>query len=91
MEDAYRTMLLGIAPDLTLLGKATDKAFRQFVEDMLQLLTHSLNPDSPWQPARPVRFSRQDILQIITALIENVAPSADQRERCRRYSRGLVL
>lgn len=91
VEDAYRTMLLGIAPNPTLLGKATDKAFRQFVEDMLQLLTHSLNSESPWQPAGPVRFSRQDVVQIITALIENAAPSADKRTRCRRYSRGLVL
>lgn len=90
-EDAYRTMLLGIAPDPTLLGKATDKAFRRFVEDMLRLLTHSLNLDSPCGPAGAVPFSRRDVLQIITALIENAAPSADQRTRCRRYSRGLVL
>jgi hypothetical protein len=84
-------MLLGIAPDATLLGKATDRAFRQFVEDMLQLLTRCLNPGSPWQTTKPVPFSRQDILQIITALIENAAPSSDPRASRKRYSQGLVL
>jgi TniQ len=91
IEDAYRAMLLGIAPDPALLGKATDRAFRQFVEDMLQLLTRNLNPYCPWQTGSPVPFSRRDILQIITALIENAAPSTDGRIRSRRYSRGLIL
>ena len=91
VEDAYRTMLLGIAPEPALLGKATNRAFRQFVEDMLQLLTRSLNPYSPWQTPSAVFFSRRDILQIITALIENAAPSDDRRIRCRCYSRGLIL
>jgi len=91
IEDAYRVMLLGIAPDPALLGKATDRAFRQFVEDMLQLLTRRMNPGSHWPTASAVRFSRRDILQVISALIENAAPSTDQRTRCRRYSRGLAL
>ncbi len=91
VESAYRAMLLGIAPNPTLLGKATHKAFRQFVEDMLHLLNHSLNLGSPWPTASAVRFSKRDILQIITALIENAAPSMDKRTRCRRYSRGLNL
>lgn len=73
-----------------MLGKATDRAFRQFVEDMLQLLTRSLNPCSPWHTTE-VPFSSRDILQIITALIENAAPSSDRRVRSRRYSRGLIL
>ena len=91
VEKAYRAMLLGIAPDPALFGKATDRAFRQFVEDMLQLLTRRLNPYSPQQTTGAVPFSRQDILQIITALIENAAPSGDRRIRCSRYSRGLIL
>src|SRR6516225_8790674 len=91
IEDAYRAMLLGVAPDPALLGKATDRAFRQFVEDMLQLLTRRMNPGSHWPTASAVRFSRRDILQVISALIENAAPSTDQRTRCRRYSRGLAL
>jgi hypothetical protein len=90
VEDAYRAMLLGIAPDPALLGKATDRAFRQFVEDMLQLLSRSLNPGSPW-PSTSGTFSRHDIVQIITALIQNAAPSSDRRVRSRRYSQGLIL
>lgn len=91
VESAYGAMLLGIAPDAALLGKATNKAFRQFVEDMLHLLNHNLNLGSLWPTASAVRLSRRDILQIITTLIENAAPSTDKRTRGRRYSRGLNL
>jgi hypothetical protein len=90
VEGAYRAMLLGIAPDPALLGNATDRNFRQFVEDMLQLLTRSLNPGSS-RPSSSVASSRRDILQIITALIENAGPSSDRRVRGQRYSRGLIL
>jgi hypothetical protein len=90
-RDTYRTMLLGVAPEPALLGKATNRAFRQFVEDMLRLLTRSLNPYSSWQTPSAVFFSRRDILQIITALIENAAASDDRRICCRCYSRGLIL
>jgi len=84
-------MLLGIAPEPALLGKVNGRAFRQFVEDMLQLLTRSLNPDSQGPTTSNVPFSRHDIVQIITALIENAAPTSDRRLRSRRYSRGLIL
>jgi hypothetical protein len=90
VEDAYRAMLLGIAPDPALLGKATDRAFRKFVEDMLQFLRRSLSPSSLWHTT-DVPFSSRDILQIITALIENAAPSSDRRVRSRRHSHGLTL
>ena len=36
VEDAYRAALSGVAPDL--LGKTTDRAFRQLVEDLLRLM-----------------------------------------------------
>ena len=91
---SHRTqrVLLGIAPHPTLLGKATDWAFRQFVEDMLQVLTRSLNRCfSPWQATSAAPYARQDILQIIAALIENAAPSSDQCLRRKRYSQGLIL
>jgi TniQ len=91
VEDAYRGMLLGIAPHPALLSKATDRVFRRFVEDMLQLLTRRLNSDSPWQSTSAVPFSRRDILQIIKALIKNAAPSSDRRVRSKGYSRGLIL
>jgi hypothetical protein len=91
VEDTYRAVLLGIAPHPTLLGKATDRAFRQFAEDMLQLLTRSLNPCSACKATGAVPFPRQDILRIVAALIENAAPSSDPRVRRKRYSRGLTL
>ena len=91
VESAYRAMMLGIAPNAAPLGKATNKAFQQFVVDMLHLLNHNLNLGSLWPTASAVRLSRRDILQILTALIENAAPSRDKRTRGRRYSRGLNL
>jgi hypothetical protein len=91
VEDAYRAALLGIAPDRSLLGKATDRAFRLFVENMLEILTSNLNPCSGSQDVRPVIFPREDILRIIAQLIANAAPSSDQSIRRRHYARGLVL
>jgi len=37
VEDAYRGALVGVGPNPALLGKTTDRAFRQFVEDLLQV------------------------------------------------------
>jgi hypothetical protein len=88
VEDAYRTALLGTAP--VLLGKATDRVFRQFVEDMLQVLTRTLNPCPAWGTCA-VPFPRHDILRIIGELILNAAPSSDSCVRRKRYSRGLLL
>jgi hypothetical protein len=91
LEDAYRARWWGMAPQPALLGKATNRAFPQLVEDLRKWLTRSLNPGSPGQTTGRVSFSRRDILQIITARIDNVAPRADRRTRCRLDSRGLVL
>jgi hypothetical protein len=66
-------------------------AFRPFVEDMRKRLTRRLNPGSPWQTTGRLCLSRRDLLPILTARIENVAPRADQRTRGRLDSRGLVL
>ena len=88
-EDAYRAALSGVAPGL--LGKATDRAFRQFVEDMLPVLTHCLNFHSAGPPPGAMPFSRQDIQQIVAALILNAVPSPDQSKRNKRYARGLHL
>ncbi len=38
VEDAYRAALLGVGPDVSLLGRVTGRAFRSFVDDMLELL-----------------------------------------------------
>ena len=91
VQDAYRAALLGIAPDPTLLRKATHRSFRLFVEEMLEILTRNLNPCSEPHDLSPVVFPRQDIVQIITQLILNAAPSSDQFVRRKRYARGLVL
>ncbi len=88
VEDAYRNALMGVIPYPTLLGKTTDRAFRQFLEDLLQLLSRRLNPR--WS-RRPILFSRQDLAQIVAALILNAAPSSDRSVRGKRYTRGLVL
>ncbi|MBV9611479.1 MAG: TniQ family protein, partial [Acidobacteriaceae bacterium] len=88
VEDAYREALLGIAPRL--MRKATDRAFRQFVEDVLYLLTRSLNASSTSRTVT-APFSRQDILQIIAALIANAAPGSDAATQRKRYARGLHL
>ena len=87
--DAYRAALFGIAPDPSLLRKATDRAFRMFVEDMLEILTCNLTPSSGSK--NDATFSRQDILQIIAYLVLNAAPSSDRSIGRRRYARGLVL
>ena len=88
VENDYRAALDGAAPRL--LPKATARAFRLFVEDMLQLLTGSLNRGSVYQGvAEP--FSRQDVLAMITGLILNAAPNPNQTLRHRRRARGLRL
>jgi hypothetical protein len=88
VENDYRAALDGTAPRL--LPKATARAFRLFVEDLLQLLTRSLNRGSVYQGvAEP--FSRQDVLAIITGLILNASPDPNQTVRHRRRARGLRL
>jgi hypothetical protein len=88
VEDAYRAALLGVAP--VLLSKTTDRAFRQFVQDMLQLLTRCLTP-RPTCRSTGSPFSRQDMLEMIAALILNAVPSSDRSVRCKRYACGLRL
>jgi hypothetical protein len=91
IEDAFRAALMGVTPGPALLGEATDRAFRQFVEDMFQVLTRSLNPPSACPSTSAVPVLRRDILQIIAALILNAAPSSGPSARCKRYARGLIL
>jgi len=88
VEDAYRNALVGVGPNPVLLGKTTDRAFRQFVEDMLQLLSRRLNPN--WRKG-PAQFCRQDFVHIVIVLILNAAPCSDRTVRRKRYRSGLVL
>jgi hypothetical protein len=88
VEDACRDALMGDIPSPALLGKTTNRAFRKFLEDLLQLLSHRLN--ARWSQD-PLPFSSQDIAQIVAALILNAAPSSDRSVRAKRYSHGLAL
>ena len=86
VEDAYRAALAGTAPEL--MKKVTARELQLFVEDMFDLLIGSLNgrPD-----CGPATFSRQDILEIIAALILNAVPGAKESGRWRRGTRGIRL
>jgi hypothetical protein len=72
VEDAYRAALAGAPPGL--LKKATDCEFRLFVEEMFDVLAHSLNGSSN----RRTTFSRLEILGIIATLILDAAPCGNK-------------
>jgi hypothetical protein len=93
VQDAYRAALLGVAPHPSLLGKVTDRAFRTFVHDLLQLLLpysvpNSL-PQTPHGESTPI--SRQRLFATIAALITNAAPTSDDRLRRSRALRSRKL
>ncbi len=93
IEDAYRAALLGVAPDVSPFGKATDRAFRRFVEDMLQLLVRcsglGLIPNPLLDNA--ATLPRQPLLDVIADLIANAVPSSNAKLRRLRCSRSLQL
>jgi hypothetical protein len=94
VEEAYRDALLGIAPQPSLVGKATDRAFRRFVDDMLQLLISFPQPSSLPQNKRDkeaVLPSRQNPFAMIVELIANAAPSSDKRVQGFRYRQSLRI
>src|SRR4051794_36833941 len=80
-EDAYRAALVGVPP--ALLPKATAGAFRLFLEDLLPLLTRSVNRCSRDKTTAD-SLLRQDILAMIAALVLNAAPNRNGM----RYWRG---
>lgn len=86
--NAYREALLGVAHHPVMLGQTTDQEFRQFIEDLMTMLTSSLNSA---RTGERILFPRQDIIRIVAALILNAAPSPDPSTRGRRYQRGLSL
>jgi hypothetical protein len=94
VEEAYRAALLGISPHPSLVGKATDRAFRRIVEDMLQLLTSFPQPSSLPQNKRDKEVSlpsRQSPFAMIVELIANAAPSSDKRVQGFRYRQSLKI
>jgi hypothetical protein len=94
VEEAYRAALLGVSPHPSLVGKATDRAFRRFVDDMLQLLISFPQPSSVPQNRRvdgATLPSRQSPLVMIAELISNAAPSSDTRVQSFRYRQSLKI
>jgi hypothetical protein len=93
IEDAYRAARLGVAPDVSLFGKATDRAFRRFVEDMLQLFVRYAGPGLiPSQSLDSAdALPRQRLLDVITDLVANAVPNSNFKLRRLRYSRSLKL
>ena len=90
VEEAYRAALLGVSPHPSLLGKVTDRAFRKFVDDMLQLLARYSHSHS--MPLNTIehgitRLPRQCLLALIADLVSNASSSSDVAQRRSRYLR----
>lgn len=93
VEDAYRAALLGVSSD-SLLGKVSHRAFRTFVDDMLQLLVNYADPKVISHETRPdiaMHQQRAQLFALIADLISNAAPTSDIRCRRFRQSRSLKL
>jgi TniQ len=94
VERAYREALLGVAPDPTLLGQVSDRQFRCFVDDMLQLLTRDPRQQqilqSIWKQHHTLPPGSL-LLATIAGLILNATPSSDPRLRSIRYRKSLKL
>jgi len=94
VEDAYRAALLGVGSDVSLLGRVTDRAFRSFVYDMLELLIRcdgaGLISVKKCDDG-PATISRQQLVAVIQDLICNAVPSCTAELRRRRYTRSLKL
>jgi hypothetical protein len=94
VEEAYRAALLGASPHPSLVGKATDRAFRRFIDDMLQLLISIPQPSSVTQNKRDKGATippRQSPFALIAELIANAAPSTDKRVQSFRYRQSLKI
>jgi hypothetical protein len=94
VEDAYRAALLGTSSDLCLLGKVSHRAFRRFVDDMLQLLVSYADPKVISHETPPVIAMlqhRAQMFALIVDLISNAASSSDARCRRFRQSQSLKL
>ena len=89
VEECYRAALTGAAP--VMLKRTTDEEFRRFVEEMFELLTQVLEPCSGGRPHRADSFLRQDICDIIAALVLNAASSSNKSTRNGCRTRGLRM
>lgn len=94
VEEAYRAALLGVCPEVTLLGRVTDRAFRRFVDDMLELLARCDGAGLIRVKQRDegrTTISRQQLFVVITDLICHAAPSSSAPLRRCRYDRSVKL
>ena len=92
IQAAYRTAILGEAPKPSLFGKANNRQFRRFVQDLLQFLAWGFGPydDSSGREGQP-GLSRQNRLRIVYGLILNSAPCVAPQARRRRAAQGVKL
>jgi hypothetical protein len=91
IEDTYRAALLDMAPDISLLGKVTGRAFRRFIDDMLDLLTrfHGAELIAADQfSSNSGTISRHQLLDVVKDLISSAAtrPAIKLQGRTFKYS-----
>jgi hypothetical protein len=92
IETAYRSALHENAPHRGFMDNATDRAFRRFVEDMLQILAAVLcAPGEVLSSLHTLALPRHSLLAIVTELVRNAAPATDPTRRNARYRRNLTL
>ena len=92
VETAYRSSLLEMAWDPRQLGSAKHRAFRGFIEDMLEMLIVVLSPPSDWSGGfLSLSLPRQSLLEIIAGLVRNATETNDPKCRNARYRRSLLL
>jgi hypothetical protein len=93
VHEAYRAALLGISPDPALLGKATDRAFRGFVDDLFTILLRCFDARTirNAENACPAAPSRDNMVRLIAEIVLNAVPTLDPRQSYVRYRQGLKL
>ena len=74
-----------------MLKRTTDGEFRRFVEEMFEFLTQALEPCSGSRLHRADSFLRQDICDIIAALVLNAASGSNESTRSGCGTRGLRM
>ena len=88
VETAYRLTLLKPASYPKLLGTVADRAFRRFVDDLLEMLLVVFSARSG---ISNLLVPRNILLQTIAELARTAAPIAERRERDARYRRSGAL
>ena len=87
---ACRSSLLGLAWDPRQLDSAKNRAFRRFIEDMLEMLIAVLSSPAEWSGGF-LPLPRQGLLEMVTGLVRNATQTIDPKRRNARYRRSLLL